>query len=246
MNDNDFEKSIEKEPVRWQDSSISIVLPAYNEEDNIVKTVDQARNVLRDLGIPYEIIVVNDGSSDMTSRRVRELMAEDPMILLVEHPANRGYGAALKSGLRVASHSLIFFTDSDLQFDISELGKLLDWIDRHPIVIGFREERQDHVVRRVMAWGWGVLIRRLFRLNVRDIDCAFKLFQRKVFDEISIDSIGAFVNSEILIRAQKKGFYIKEIPVAHFPRRIGVPSGAKPRIILRAFKELLKLYRELK
>ncbi len=246
MSGSDFEKSNGKVPFRWQKSSISIVLPAYNEEDNIVKTIDQARIVSRDLKITYEIIVVNDGSTDMTSQRVREMMADDPMILLVEHTANRGYGAALKSGLRMASHSLIFFTDSDLQFDISELGKLLNWIDRHPIVIGFREERKDHVVRRVMAWGWGVLIRQLFHLNIRDIDCAFKLFRRQVFDEISIDSIGAFVNSEILIRAQKKGFYIKEIPVAHFPRRIGIPSGAKPRIILRAFKELLKLYRELK
>jgi len=235
-----------KEPFRWQDSSISIVLPAHNEEDNIVKTLDQARTVLKNLEIPHEIIVVNDGSTDGTSRRVREMMTDDPTIQLVEHNANRGYGAALKSGLRTASHPLIFFTDSDLQFDISELEKLLAWIDRNPIVIGFREERRDHAARRIMAWGWGVLIRQLFRLNVRDIDCAFKLFRRKVFDEISIDSIGAFVNSEILIRAKKKGFSIKEIPVAHFPRRIGVPSGAKPRIILRAFRELLKLYEELR
>ncbi len=90
------------------------------------------------------------------------------------------------------------------------------------------------------------MIRFLFSLQVKDIDCAFKLFRRKVFDEISIDSIGAFVNSEILIRAKKKGFTIKEIPVSHFPRELGVPSGAKPRIVIRAFKELLKLYRELK
>jgi len=231
---------------RWQDLSISVILPAYNEEDNILKTLDRAREVLNGLGIQHEIIVVNDGSTDNTANLVRETISANLSLKVVDHPVNRGYGAALKSGLRAASKSLIFFTDSDLQFDISELERLLEWIDRHPIVIGYREERRDHVLRRAMAWGWGVLIRFLFNLNVRDIDCAFKLFRREVFKDISIDSIGAFVNSEILIRAQKQGFTIKEIPVAHFPRKLGVPSGARPKIILRAFRELLKLYWELK
>jgi glycosyltransferase involved in cell wall biosynthesis len=230
----------------WQDLSVSVILPAYNEEYNITKTLDRARQVLRDLEIQYEIIVVNDGSTDKTADFIREMISFDPAIQVVEHSANRGYGAALKSGLRAASKSLIFFTDSDLQFDISELERLLEWINRHPIVIGYREERRDHLLRRVMAWGWGVLIRFLFDLKVRDIDCAFKLFRSEVFKQVSINSIGAFVNSEILIRSQKRGFTIKEIPVAHFPRQLGIPSGAKPKIILRAFRELLKLYRELK
>jgi glycosyltransferase involved in cell wall biosynthesis len=160
---------------------------------------------------------VNDGSTDKTADLVREAIVSDPSTVLIEHPVNRGYGAALKSGLRSASKSLIFFTDSDLQFDISELEKLLPWIDQYPIVIGYREKRKDHFFRKMMAWGWGILIRVLFNLK-----------------------------GEILIRARKKGFSIMEIPVAHFPRRLGVPSGARPRIILRAFREMLKLYRELK
>jgi len=139
----------------WQDLSISVILPAYNEEDNITKTLDRARQVLRDLGIQYEIIVVNDGSTDKTANLVGEIISFDPAIKMVEHPTNRGYGAAIKSGLRVASKSLIFFTDSDLQFDISELERLLEWIKIHPIVIGYREERRDHMIRRAMAWGMG-------------------------------------------------------------------------------------------
>ncbi len=230
-----------------QNSSISVILPAYNEEGNIARAVDHARAVLLDLGLEYEILVVDDGSTDATAELVRDLIpTHSSSLRLLEHEENRGYGAALKSGLREAKGSLLFFTDSDRQFDVSELARLLEWIDTYTIVIGYRKDRQDHFFRRAMAWGWGVLIRFLFDLQVRDIDCAFKLFRREVFDEISIDSIGAFVNSEILIRAKKKGFTIKEVPVSHFPRELGVPSGAKPRIIGRAFRELLKLYRELK
>lgn len=229
-----------------QNLSISVILPAYNEEDNIARAIDHARSVLLDLALEYEILVVNDGSTDATAELVRDLIPTHPSLCLVEHDENRGYGAALKSGLRQAKGSLLFFTDSDRQFDVSELTRLFEWIDTYTIVIGYREDRQDHFLRRAMAWGWGVLIRFLFDLPVRDIDCAFKLFRREVFDEIFIDSIGAFVNSEILIRAKKKGFTIKEVPVSHFPRKLGVPSGAKPRIVGRAFRELLKLYRELK
>jgi len=228
------------------DLDISVVLPAYNEEDNIVKTLDRTSTFFKGLESDYEIIVVNDGSTDNTADLVRKMISNDPSIHLIQHSVNLGYGAALKSGLRKASKPLVFFTDSDQQFDISEIERLLEWINSYHIVIGYREARQDHFIRRAMAWGWGMLIRVLFKLNVRDIDCAFKLFRKRVFEEISIDSIGAFVNSEILIRARKKGFTIKEVSVAHYPRESGVPSGAKPRIILRAFKELIKLYRELK
>ncbi len=236
----------EKADALLNDFDISVILPAYNEEDNIVKTLDQTSAFLKSLGTDYEIIVVNDGSTDRTADLVRDMISSNPCIHMIQHPVNLGYGAALKSGLRKASRPLVFFTDSDQQFDITEIKKLFDWIGSYPIVIGYRESRKDHFVRRAMAWGWGALIRVLFELNVKDIDCAFKLFRNRVFEEISIDSIGAFVNSEILIRARKKGFAIKEVPVAHFRRESGVPSGAKPRIILRAFRELVKLYRELK
>jgi len=227
-------------------SSLSVILPAFNEEANIVHTLRHAREVLQGLEIDHEIIVVDDGSTDQTVALVRQTIGEDPTVRLVEHPVNRGYGAALKSGLREAKRDLFFFTDSDGQFDIGELPLLFEGIDRFPIVIGYRRHRRDPLSRRLMARGWGLLIRFLFKLNVRDIDCAFKLFRREVFDEISVDSIGAFVNSEILVRARKKGFSIREVPVTHFPRDFGVPSGAKPRIILHAFRELTKLYRDLR
>lgn len=225
--------------------SISVILPAYNEEKNIARAVELSARMLRGLTRDYEILVVNDGSSDRTPDIVRELALEESSLRCLSHAANMGYGAALKTGLRSASKELLFFTDSDLQFNIAELPELVRWIEDYDIVIGYRRRRRDHPGRRFLGWGWTTLIRLLFGLRVKDIDCAFKLFRKRVIDTISIDSIGAFVNSEILLRAVKKGYTVKEIPVTHYPRVNGKARGARPRIIVKALHELSKMYREL-
>jgi glycosyltransferase involved in cell wall biosynthesis len=225
--------------------SISVILPAYNEEQNIARCIEASRKVLEGLTNDYEIIVVNDGSQDRTAEVVLGLSERMPAIRGLNHRVNMGYGAALKTGLKSARKNLLFFTDSDLQFDIAELALLMQWIDSHDIVIGYRKKRMDHTGRRVLGWGWTTLVRVLFGLRVRDLDCAFKLFRREVIEHISIDSIGAFVNSEILLRATRKGYTIKEVPVSHFPRLNGKAKGARPRIIVKALHELSKMYREL-
>jgi len=225
--------------------SISIILPAYNEEKNISRAVEASDNVLASLVDDYEIIVVDDGSSDRTRDVVQELSRGRDNLRCLSHDTNRGYGAALKTGLKNAGKDLLFFTDSDLQFDITELAMLMKWIDTHDIVIGYRRKRMDHPGRKVLGWGWTTLVRILFGLKVKDIDCAFKLFRKAVIDSISIDSIGAFVNSEILLRATSRGYTIKEVPVSHFPRLNGKAMGARPRIIVKALHELSKMYREL-
>jgi glycosyltransferase involved in cell wall biosynthesis len=225
--------------------SISVILPAYNEEKNIARAIESCEKILSGITGDYEIIVVNDGSTDGTKHIVRELARDRDYLRCLSHPINMGYGAALKTGLKSGSKDLLFFTDSDLQFDIAELAELVGWIDRHDIIIGYRKKRMDHPGRKVLGWGWTTLISLIFGLKVKDIDCAFKLFRKEVIDSISIDSIGAFVNSEILLRATSKGYTIKEIPVTHFPRLNGKAMGAHPRIIIKALHELSKMYREL-
>jgi glycosyltransferase involved in cell wall biosynthesis len=227
--------------------SISIVLPAYNEEDNITEAGTRATEICKELPIDnFEILIINDGSSDRTGELVRELIKKNDRIRLIEHNRNIGYGGSLKSGLTAATGDAIFFTDSDLQFNFSELPQFLGKLDDCDLVIGYRAKRPENIIRRLNAFGWGILIRILFGLKVKDIDCAFKIFRRKVLHSISIDSIGAFINSEILIRARDKGFVVKESPVTHYPRRAGKSSGAKPKTIIKAFKELFSLYGELK
>jgi glycosyltransferase involved in cell wall biosynthesis len=223
---------------------ISVVFPAYNEEANIGKIIDQTLKVLPELTDTWEIIVVDDGSADRTKEIVSRY--KNPHVSLLPHAENKGYGAALRSGLTSAKNDLVFFSDSDLQFDISELSNLLEWINQYDIVIGYRIKRQDPWYRRLNAFGWNTLIRLVLGVKVKDINCAFKIFRKKVFDKISIDAAGAMVNADILSQAVKYGFTIKEVPVTHYPRLSGKQTGANLKVIIRAFKELLRLYRKLK
>jgi hypothetical protein len=139
----------------------------------------------------------------------------------------------------------VFFTDSDLQFDLAQIEHLLAWIKDYDIVAGYREHRADPWLRRVNAWGWRVLVRFVLGLSIRDIDCAFKLFRREVFEAVQLKSVGAMINTELLVRAQKEGYRIKEVPVSHYPRRAGKQTGANLRVIVKAFSELLKMQSSL-
>ncbi len=225
---------------------LSLVFPVCDEVDNldvlIENTVDIATQLCRD----FEIVLVDDGSRDGSSERIDALCARDARVHSLRHASNRGYGAALRSGLGFARGQLVFFSDADLQFDLAELEKLLNHTDRFDIVAGYRSPRRDPWPRTLIAFGWGMLVRVLFGLRVRDIDCAFKVFHRRVLEAIPIASLGAFVNTEILARALAAGYRIHQVPVTHRRRRFGTQSGARPRVILHAVRELWTLFRELR
>lgn len=225
--------------------SISIVLPAFNEAENIATSVQRARDVLSQRDADFEVIVVDDGSSDATRAIVDAMAREDKRVRCLHHPRNRGYGAALRTGLLAGVKDLVFFTDADLQFDLGEIDRLLDHAQHYDIIAGYRANRRDPLPRKVNAWAWGQLVDVLFDLRVRDIDCAFKVFHRRVLEAIDIRSVGAFVNSEILVRARAAGFTVKQVPVTHFARVAGEQTGANPKVIAKAFWELARLYREL-
>lgn len=226
--------------------SLSVVFPAFNEEDNIVPAVQAALDELDVRGIPGEVIVVDDGSRDRTAAEVAGVARLDQRVRGVSHADNLGYGAALMRGVRESRCEHIFLTDADLQFDVRELERLEAYTDDYDIIVGYRHRRADPLHRRVNAWAWNALVNRMFRLGVRDVDCAFKVFHRRVFERIGVASDGAFVNSEILARARAAGFRVKEVPVSHFPRRSGVQTGAQPRVIGRAWVELGSLYADLR
>lgn len=224
---------------------LSLVFPVFNEQENIDPLLAAALALGKRLGCSFEIVVVDDGSRDQSRQRIERCRLAAPEIRVVAHPANRGYGAALRSGLREARGRWVFFSDADLQFDLEELERLLASSQGFDIVAGYRSPRRDPWPRRVIAALWGGLVRRVFDLPVIDIDCAFKLFRREVLDAIPIASVGAFVNTELLVRARSAGFRILQVPVTHRPRRYGRQSGARPRVILRALLELALLHREL-
>ncbi len=238
--------SQQEEAMTESTPALSLVFPAFNEADNLPTLIESAISIAEGLDLDFEIVIVDDGSQDRSAELLAACAADDPRIRAVHHAANRGYGAALRSGLREARGDLVFFSDADLQFDLGEIRRLLEHAEEFDIVAGYRSPRRDPWLRRVIAWVWGALVRRLFDLPVRDIDCAFKVFRREVLDAIPIESIGAFVNTEILARARAEGFAIKQIPVSHRRRRSGRQTGAHPRVIARALIELSQLYRELR
>jgi glycosyltransferase involved in cell wall biosynthesis len=222
--------------------AVSLVLPAFDEAENIGAVLRQALDVLPRATKEFEIIVVDDGSTDATA----DLVARHDGVRLRRHASNRGYGAALRTGIRAARMEWVFFTDADLQFDLEDLRDLIRASRDFDIIAGYRAPRRDPPGRLLLARIWALLIWLLYGLRVRDVDCAFKLFRRRVFDAIPIESVGAFVNTEILVRARAAGFRVREVPVRHFPRGAGRASGARPRVILVALRELISLRRKLR
>lgn len=225
--------------------TLSVFFPVYNEEENLRTTVMDTVRMLKQSPFvsEYEIIIVNDGSADRSGEIAERLTNEQHGVRVVHHPHNMGYGQALKTGIAAATMDYVFFTDADLQFDIVELHALIVHADRYPIVIGYRAPRRDPFMRLVNAWGWNVLNRLLFGLHIRDIDCAFKLFRRPLVQNLELQSQGAMISAETLIRLTRQNIPIKEVPVSHLPRRAGSPTGAKFSVILQAFNEMIQLYR---
>jgi len=223
-----------------------VVLPAYNEEAIIERTVRHVADVLRRQANDFEIIVSNDGSRDNTAGVLAALQAREPDLHLrvVTHERNRGYGAALASGFDAARKDLVFLTDGDKQFDVTELDDFLPAMDAQTdLVIGWRRKRADPPMRKLNALGWKVLVNLLFGYTARDVDCAFKLFRRRVWESMTVQSRGATFSAEFLIKARRLGFHVKELPVSHLPRTAGGPTGARPDVIVRAFVELFSLWR---
>ncbi|MDR5683106.1 MAG: glycosyltransferase family 2 protein [Armatimonadota bacterium] len=227
-------------------AGISAFFPAHNEEGNVETTVRNAVDVLSALGVPFEVIVVDDGSIDGTADVVLRLQREDPRVRLVRHDRNRGYGAALRTGFAAARHEWVFFSDADAQFDLREIGRLLPQTHKADVVVGYRLRRRDPFHRKLFGRMWNLLVRALFGLRVRDIDCAFKLLRRSLVADLPLRSEGAFVSTELLCRLSHRGARIMEVGVSHYPRRWGKPSGGNPRVVLRAFLELWRLRAELR
>jgi glycosyltransferase involved in cell wall biosynthesis len=232
--------------------SLSIVLPAYNEAENVAAAVQAVAEVAQTLGREVEILVVNDGSKDNTGQIVRDLEPEISGLRLVEHYPNRGYGGALKAGFEAATKDLIAFVPADNQFVFQEITMLLEKLETEnaDIVCGYRHDRQDPLIRKFNALGWNTVVRLLFGYLCRDIDCGFKLFRREVLDRVHIKSNGAMIDTEFLAGAKAHGFCLVEVPVTHLPRTAGEPTGANLAVIVKAFRDLLRfrirLTRELR
>lgn len=226
---------------------LSIFFPFWNEEKNIENVVKKAIPVGKRLALNWEIIMVDDGSSDKTQKIAQKLAAENSHLRVVSHQPNRGYGAALREGFAKAKYDLIVFTDGDGQFDFSEVNKFIEKIKSADIVIGYRRKRRDHPMRRILMQLLKVWDFIFFGFYFRDIDCGFKLFRKSAIVKISpLKSEGAMITTEILTKAKKAGLKIAEVEVLHYPRLYGDQSGGNLRVVIRAIRESFMLWFDLR
>ncbi|MGH8012416.1 MAG: glycosyltransferase family 2 protein [Candidatus Binataceae bacterium] len=227
-------------------AGVSVFLPSHNEEANLERVVEGFRIQLPKVAGEYEIVIVDDGSRDNTGEIADRLTAANSRIKVIHHGINRGYGAAVISGIRAASMPFVLLCDGDGQFDAADVRLLAERIDGHDAVIGRRVARADHLMRRINGKAWTLLARSLFGLSVRDMDCGFKLFRREILEGLELHSNGALISTELMARLAGRGARICEVDVKHLPRQAGEQTGNSPKVIVEAFSELFALYRELK
>lgn len=226
-------------------AGLSIVLPAWNEEENVRPAVERALALLDAAAQESEVIVVDDGSEDATGDVVRSLIEEHGRrVRLLTHEANLGYGAAIRTGFDNAEHEFVFYTDADNQFDVAELEYFLPLMDEYDVVIGFRVYRYDTVLRSITSWLYNRLVGLLFRTRVRDVDCAFKLVRRQVLTHVSLECDNFFIDTELVARARKWNYRIAQKGVRHYPRTAG-QTTVRPGDIPRTLREVARMWQRI-
>lgn len=235
-------------------SSLTVFFPMWNEEEYIHRAVDAAREACEalievgEIG-DYEVLVINDASTDATGRLADELAAADPRVRVVHHPKNRKLGGSLKTGYAEAKGELVLYSDADLPFDMDELGKACR-VMRHyeaDIVSAYRFDRTgEGYVRVVYSAIYNALVRVLFGIRMRDINFAFKLTRRRVLDRVQLASEGSFIDAELIVRATGNGFKVVQFGVDYFPRTRGVSTLSSPAVITKLLREMFTLRRELR
>lgn len=236
--------------------SISVFLPALNEQDNIKHSLKSIGLYLSKKFKDYEIIVVANGSSDNTSEIVKQFMKKDKHVKLINEN-KMGYGVALKSGFANSTKELIFYTDGDNQFNIADMDKLLPMLAKYDIVSGYRINRRDPPGRILVANVYNLIINLLFHPNIRDIDASFKLFKSEVFKKIDLRANTGLIDAEVLIKAKKQGYLIGQVGVRHYAREAGQTIYAtankndmfvfvKPKVVIDILREIKVLWHELR
>jgi glycosyltransferase involved in cell wall biosynthesis len=227
-------------------SGISVFLPAHNEEGNIESVVEGFSAVLPQLTDDYEIIVVDDGSSDRTGQIAERIAASDSRVRVVHHAFNRGYGAAVISGINAASKTYVLLSDGDGQFDPADSALLAAKVGDYDVVVGRRIRRADPVIRRLNGKAWSILTRILFGLRITDVDCGFKMFRREALENLDLEATSAMITTELIAKLSGRGARITEVGVRHLSRLAGKQSGNNLTVIARAFKELFRMYGQLR
>ena len=232
-----------------QKPTISIVIPMFNEEANIEHAIHYAVAALEEHAGDYEIVIVDDASTDQSPDLVRRAIAGNPKVKLISHDFNQKLGASLRTGFAAAKHELILYMDADLPFDPDVLGRAVRAmkLTRADVISGYRFDRTTEGVRRTVytiLYNW--MIRILFGISVRDVNFSFKLMRREVLEAVQLRSEGSLIDAELIVKARNRGFVIQQIGLDYFPRVMGTSHLSSPTVIVKIFRELVSLYPDMK
>ena len=221
--------------------NISVFFPVYQDEKTIYPLAQKMTAFLEREKISYEIIIINDGSTDQSGQFAEQLRQENQQIKVVHHPTNKGYGSALQSGFRAAANEFIFYTDGDGQYDVNELEKFLPYADTYDVINGYKLKRHDPLIRRIAGEFYRQSMRLLFQLPIRDVTCDFRLIRKSCMDSISLESQSGFICVELIAKLRKNGARFKEIGVHHYSRRSGKSQAFRFKNIVGMCKDALRV-----
>ncbi|HZF39046.1 MAG TPA: glycosyltransferase family 2 protein [Blastocatellia bacterium] len=225
---------------------VSVFFPAFNDEDSIGKLIHEALEMALRITNDYEVIVVNDGSSDGTAAVLNDLTSSEPRLRVIHHPRNRGYGGALRSGFESATKDLIFYTDGDGQYDVREMANLIPlMIEDVDVVTGYKIRRSDSRRRIVLGAIYKFLARRMFGLPIRDVDCDFRLMRREAIQSVTLTSTSGVICTEMVYKLSRAGYRFAETPVHHYPRLHGQSQFFTLRRVARTGYDLFRLWLKL-
>jgi len=221
---------------------VTIVIPAYNEEESLRPTVVAVAEALRELGKSYEILIIDDGSTDGTAGLARALADEDPAVRLIQHERNRGPGSGVVTGIEHATGEAVMFIPADLAMDLADLHKYFDAAEEADVVVGLRSDRRDYsAFRRLVSVANIALIRLLFGMRVRQFNY-IHLYKRRIFERIEIETRSVFMTAEVLIKARDLGYRLTEVEVGYVPRTTGRGACGRPGVIARTVWDLARFW----
>ena len=227
--------------------SLSLFLPAWNEEEYLERAVTRALTVLGRLADDFEVIIVNDASTDRTAEIADQLSKKHRQVRAVHHAKNLKLGGSIKTGLSSSTKDIVIYTDADLPFDLDELERALHLMTylEADMICAFRFDRTSEGLKRIVySYVYNTLIRALFDVPIKDINFSFKVMHRRVLESLELKSEGSFIDAELVVKAIKRGFKVFQMGVDYFPRTRGVSTLASPAVITRMVKELWENFGE--
>lgn len=224
-------------------NSVSFFCPAYNDAGNLPDLIPAVVLFLQRNANKFQITIIDDGAKDGTDQVADEMVRSYPNVKAIHHKKNKGYNATLKEGFESGIYDYVMYTDGDNQYNVMEFEPSLHLLKTNDVIAGYAIKKAASPFRKFQSWVFNIIVNILFLSNFKDINCAMKIFKRPVLEKIKINcnSRGAFIDAELILKAKKLGFKIRQFPVTHYERKSGVASGSKPGVIWNTIKDMIKL-----